>query len=350
MRISFSLIIFGALLLCACDDTSQHGKAAAAPPFVRTTAVTGDAGAALGLSGTVRARVESPLAFQVGGRITKRRVDAGQSVRAGQPLFELDTRDLEQQVRAAEADLAAAKAALATADADLERQRQLQTKNFISTQAVERAQLLRQEAASRHSAALARQAQARNGLDYGALVAPAAGILIDVSGEPGQVVMAGQPVALLAQSVEREIEVSFPDNAAPPRSGEALTAEGKRLPLKLREVAGAVDPQSRTRRARYTVLAQQESLVLGAVLRARFATKGSDNNAVTVPLGAVDERGKGARVWLAKSGVVQPVAVTVLKIDGETAQVSGPLTTDDQVVALGTHLLTENMKVRELPR
>jgi multidrug efflux pump subunit AcrA (membrane-fusion protein) len=71
---------------------------------VRTTTIEPALGAAQGLSGTVRARVEAPLAFQVGGRILARRVDAGQTVRAGQVLFELDPADLEQAVRAAEAD------------------------------------------------------------------------------------------------------------------------------------------------------------------------------------------------------------------------------------------------------
>ncbi len=38
------------------------------------------------------------------------------------------------------------------------------------------------------------------------------------------------------------------------------------------------------------------------------------------------------------------------RIDGELAQVRGVLATGDSVVALGTHLLTEGMKVRELAR
>ncbi|HQR54492.1 MAG TPA: biotin/lipoyl-binding protein [Burkholderiaceae bacterium] len=66
----------------------------------------------------MRARVEAPLAFQVGGRIVARRADAGQAVGAGQVLFELDPSDLDQAVRAAEADVAAADTAWRTAQAD----------------------------------------------------------------------------------------------------------------------------------------------------------------------------------------------------------------------------------------
>ena len=348
MRISSLLLAVCVLLLTACNETPEPKTAAAPPPLVKTVAVRGGSGATLGLSGTVRARVESPLAFQVGGRIARRFSDAGQAVRAGQVLFELDTRDLAQSVGAAEADLAAANAALATAEADLTRHRQLERQNFVSAQALERAELARREAQTRRDAATAHLEQARNALGYGRLQAPAAGMLIDVTGEAGQVVAAGQSVALLAQAEEREIEVYFPEGVTPPERGEVVATDGANLPLRLRETAGAVDPQGRTRRARYTVLDPSQALVLGAVLRTRFAAQDADASDFTVPIGALDERGQRPRVWRLREGRVEPVAVSVLALDGETARIRGPLTAGDRVVALGTHLLSENMSVREL--
>lgn len=338
------------MAMAGCNDTSEHKAEAALPPYVKTAAVGGGPGSTLGLSGTVRARVESPLAFQVGGRIARRSVDAGQSVKSGQVLFELDKRDLEQAARSAEADLASASSALATAEADLARNRKLEEQNFISTQAVERAQLVRHEAQSRRDAAAARLAQARNALGYGRLQAPEAGVLIDVTGEPGQVVVAGQTVAMLAQATEREIEVHFPEGTTPPETGEIVAADGTTTPLKLRETAGAVDPLGHTRRARYTVLARRDSLVLGSVLRARFAGQPAGGADFSVPIAAIDERGQGPRVWRVKDGLAAPVPVSVLTMDGQTARIRGPLSASDRVVALGTHLLTANMKVREIGR
>ncbi|MNQ23936.1 Multidrug resistance protein MdtA precursor [compost metagenome] len=348
MRVSPLLLAVCVLFLTACNDTPEPAATAALPPFVKTVTVRTGAGTTLGLSGTVRARVESPLAFQVGGRIARRAVDAGQAVRAGQVLFELDTRDLAQSVGAAEADLAAANAALATAESDLARHRQLETQNFVSAQALERAELARREAQTRRDAATARLEQARNALGYGRLQAPAAGVLIDVTGEAGQVVAAGQAVALLAQAEEREIEVYFPEDVTPPEHGEVVADDGANLPLRLRETAGAVDPQGRTRRARYTVLEQPAALVLGAVLRTRFVAQDADASDFAVPIGALDERGQGPRVWRLREGRVVPVAVSVLALDGETARIRGPLAAGDRVVALGAHLLSEDMPVREL--
>lgn len=347
MRFLMLSLMLGACALAGCERAAAPQQDRP-PPFVKTIAVHTSSEGQLGLSGTVRARVETPLAFQVGGQIAARRVDAGHRVAPGQALFELDRRDLEQGVRAAAADLAAADAALATALADLARNRVLQQQRFTSAQALERFELAQREAQTRRDAAAARLAQARNALGYGQLLAPAAGVLIDVIGERGQVVSAGQMVATLAQDGERELELHFPQGVLPPASGDAVLADGTTLPLRLREIAGAVDPQGRTRRARYTVQAPQEALVLGMVLRARFAAMAQEAGEFAVPLGALNERGEGPRLWRVEEGRVRAVPVTVLGTDGETARVRGPLAAGDRIVALGTHLLGEGMAVREL--
>lgn len=351
MRLPAAVVVI-LLGVAACDSRSPPPSPAESP-WVRTAAVTGAAGTGFGASGIVRARIESPLSFQVSGRIAARLVDAGQAVRAGQPLLRLDERDLEQAVQAASAALAAAEAALATAESDLARNRELQRQGFISAQAVDRAELQRREAQSRREAAAARLTQAKNARAYALLSSPAAGVLVDVTGEPGQVVAPGQPVAVLAQGTQREIEVFFPEQVPPPARGEALLADGRALALALREVAAAVDPQGRTRRARYTVTEGAEALVLGSVVRTRFALAAPPTGAVpvfTVPIGALDERGGGARLWRVREGQVAAVPVQVLAVDSEHVQVAGPLVEGDRVVALGTHLLRDGMAVRELPR
>lgn len=338
------------MLLAACQQEETSTIAEKLPPFVKTVAVRTAVAGEIRLSGTVRARNETPLAFQVGGRVVQRLVDAGERVTAGQVLFELDPHDLQQGVRAAEADLAAADTAVATAAAELLRAQQLQARNFTSAQALERFELSQREAQTRREAAAARLVQARNALSYARLKAPADGVLVDVVGEPGQVVAVGQQLALLARAGERELEVNFAGGTPPPSMGWAVLGDGTELSLSLRETAGAVEPQGRTLRARYTVLGAQQELVLGEVLRARFAGQEGIQGEFVVPLGAINERGAGAQVWRVRDGVVTPVAVTMLSSDGETANIRGELGEGDQIVALGTHLLIDGMAVRELGR
>lgn len=343
-----ALLALVCVAISGCGGGEEPSAGGGDAPFVRTAAVASADAGVLGLTGTVRARYETPVAFQVGGRIRARRVDAGQAVRAGQVLFELDARDLEQASQAAQADVAAAEAALATARAELGRVRQLKDKNFVSAQALDRSELAEREARTRLDAARARLTQARNALGYARLSAATAGVLVEVSGEPGQVVETGQAVATLARDGEREIEVFFPDAARPPAAGQLVRADGTPLPLRLREVSGAVDPQSRTWRARYSVLTGGDALALGSVVRAAFAMPGGDEQALSVPIAALDERGEGPRVWQVMDGRAQPVAVEILALDAEAARVRGDLKAGDKVIALGTHLLTPGMAVREL--
>lgn len=344
-------VLFSSLLLAACQRPAE----APAPddgPIVQTAPVVAAGGGALGMSGTVRARVESPLAFQVGGRIVARRVDAGEAVAAGQVLFGLDPVDLEQAVRAAEADAAAADAAWRTAQADVARVRDLQANAFVSKQALDRAELTQREARSRLDAATARLAQARNARAYAQLRSPAAGVLVEVAGQTGQVVAAGQPVAVLAQQGAREIEVQLPDGLPPPAQGEAMLTGGARVALQLREAAPAVDPLGRTRRARYSAPELPAAQALGSVISVRFTTPGSAGPAPLwqVPVGALDERGQGPRVWRVREGRLEPVPVAVVSVEDRSATVSAPLQAGERVVALGTHLLKDGMTVRERTR
>lgn len=325
-------------------------EAPALPPLVKTVALSPVQAPVSGLSGTVRARVESPLAFQVGGRIAMRRVDAGQGVSAGQVLFELDKRDLDAHLQAAQADAAAAEAALALAEAELKRGEQLQQSQFISSQALERAQLARREALTRRDAAAARLRQSANTQGYGSLRAPAAGVLMEVTAQAGQVVAPGQTVAVLAQQGEREIEVFFPDNTTPAAAGRAWLPQGP-VPLRLREAAASVDPLGRTRRARYTIQAPVGTLLLGALVRTEFQHAAAGTPAAmgwTVPIGALDERGQGPRIWLVQGSIAQPRAVKVIALDAEQARIAVDLPANSRIVALGTHLLQDGMAVREL--
>ncbi|MAK55436.1 MAG: efflux transporter periplasmic adaptor subunit [Pusillimonas sp.] len=335
-----------ALLLTGCNNAAPPTTQSNAP-IVKPWALKTNQQSSLSLSGTVRARTETPLAFQVGGRISERLVDAGQSVDEGQTLFTLDPRDFREQAQGAQADLAAANAALRIAQADLARHQELLQHNAVSKQAAEQAELMLREARARREVAQTRLSQAENALDYAQLTAPAKGVLIEVNGQEGQVVTSGFAIAQLAHAGEREVEVYFPEGLAPPETG-TLALEQQALRLTLRETAGAVDPQSRTLRARYALSgnnANTPKLQLGSVVRAQFNAPMNETSFI-VPLGAINERGNGPHVWRIQNETVSPVPVSIIKIESETALVKGPLEEGEQVVAIGTHLLQNNMAVR----
>lgn len=304
------------------------------------------------LSGTVRARFETPVSFQVDGRILERLVDAGDGVESGEVLFRLDPRDFAQAVSVAGADLAAALAELETAAAETRRNRDLLAREFISEQVFERVQLAEKSARERADAARARLEQARNRLGYAELEAGHPGTLIEVTGEPGQVVAAGQPVGVIAQDGQSEVEVFLPERFGIPQAGRVVQGSRVLATLALREAAGAADDATRTWKARYTIVEGAAPLRLGAVVKVALdageASGGKGAGVLEVPVGAINERGNGPQVWVIRSGRAEPVRVSLLDVDDENARITADLEPGTQVIALGTHLLQSGMPVRAL--
>ena len=128
-----------------------------------------------------------------------------------------------------------------------------------------------------------------------------------------------------------------------------MASGGKAVDIGLREVAGAADPASLTWRARYR-LEEGGVFTLGSVVRVRFREATQSDHVFDVPIGALDERAGGPRVWRVMDGKAQPLPVTVVSLGEETARIAADLDADARVVAFGTHLLTPGMAVREQRR
>ncbi|GAB2711058.1 efflux RND transporter periplasmic adaptor subunit [Halomonas garicola] len=344
-----------ALLLAGCGDATTNGGDAAVRR-VKTAPVAAVTAPVIRLTGVVRARYETPQAFRVSGQIVTRRVDSGQRVAQGDVLFTLDDSDLRQSLTAAQAELASASASAAVAQSDLARDRKLFERDYLSRQAFDRAKLSAKQSDTEQAAARTRVEQAKTALEHAALRAEADGLLTRVSGEPGQVVDAGHPVARLAKAGPREVEVAFPSDVRPPATGELLL-DDRRIALERREVSGSVDPASRTWQARYRLADElPEAVGLGEVVKTRFetaaarlATASDSPRLYRVPVAAVDERGEGAQVWHLVDGKARALNVSVARVGRDRALISGEALEEGMaVIALGTHLLSPGMPVRAL--
>src|SRR5688572_23106811 len=98
------------LILAACHDASSSTDPRTQPPLVRIEAAKISVQSERSFTGIVAARVQSDLGFRVPGKVLERLVDAGQSVKLGQPLMRIDPTDLRLAMRAHEEAVAAAKA------------------------------------------------------------------------------------------------------------------------------------------------------------------------------------------------------------------------------------------------
>lgn len=342
-----------ALVLAAC------GQRAEAPQPVRAvrTLVVGEAGgtSARQYAGEVRARVESQLGFRVPGKVVRRLVNLGDTVRAGQPLAELDPADLRLGAQAARAGLAAAQAQASQAEANLKRFNELRQQGFISE-----AQLDTYETAARAARAQLDQARAQAGVQvnqagYAALVAPAAGVVTSVSLEAGQVVAAGMPVVTVAHDGPRDVVFSVPEDvvdAARQLKGKSGVLAVRRwgtsdwLPVTVREVAAAADPMARTFQIKADLAGAP--FALGQTATVRIQAPARAVNGLHVPLHAVAEQDGRSVVWVLdpKAMTVQPVPVMLGDILGNVALVAQGLKAGQEIVTAGVHVLQPGQKVR----
>ncbi|WP_298953798.1 efflux RND transporter periplasmic adaptor subunit [uncultured Methylobacterium sp.] len=342
----------GGLALAGCSPAET--AATPEPPLVQTVEVAPGAGAVARYTGVIRARTESNLGFRVGGKIFERLVDPGQHVARGQPLMRLDRTDFTLALNAARSSVEAARAQMVKARADEERSRKLVGEGWTSRQTYDQNKAAADAAAAQFAAAEAQASQIENQAGYSELQADADGVVMEVPGEPGQVVAAGQTVVRLARDGAREAEVFLPEASRRLATGTAsatLYAAGEATyPARLRELSATADPVTRTYRARYILSGGGEDAALGATvtLRLRPAEDGRAA-ALSVPLGALFDAGHGSAVWKldAATGTVVAQAVAVARLSEESAEVASGLRPGDRIVALGAHLLKPGQAVRQ---
>jgi len=303
-------------------------------------------------SAEVKARVESRLGFRVAGKITKRQVDLGQHVKAGQVLAQLDPQDYRLAAEAARAQSAAALTNRDLASADLKRYRELKEQNFISGAELERRETTYKAAQAQLEQAQAQLSSQGNQASYTTLVADVSGVVTAVEAEPGQVVTAGMTVVRIAQDGPRDVVFAVPeDRAGFVKVGSPVTVRGwandSEQEGTVREVAASADPVTRTYSVKVAIDAA-DAPALGATVYARPKSLARSGTAVIkLPTSALRQEGQGSAVWVLDkaSMTVRSQPVQLATADGNEAVVAGGLTPGMLVVAAGVHVLSPNQKV-----
>ena len=112
------------------------------------------------VEGVVEAERQSTLAAQVAGRVVARPVKAGDAVKSGQLLVQIDPRSAAQAEAASQSQVREAQANLANAKAKFERSKELAKQKFISQAALDQSEAAYKSAQARVSALLAGAGQA----------------------------------------------------------------------------------------------------------------------------------------------------------------------------------------------
>jgi RND family efflux transporter MFP subunit len=351
INLRYSALVIPALVvsLAGCSHKRELDPRTE-PELVRIVAVGSSSGADRAFTGVVSARVETDLGFRVSGKVTKRLVETGQFVRAGQLLMTIDRTDYVHAITARAETVAAAKAKAMQASADEARYRGLVKSGAVSASVYDQIKAASDAAQAELAAAKALEQVARDEDAYSQLVADADGIVIETLAEPGQVVAAGQTVAKLAHSGPREAAVNLPETLRPALGSTAfatLYGSTTSVPVRLRQLSNAADPQTRTFEARYVLEGTVANAPLGATVTVHLSgNAGTDT--LQVPASSVVDLGKGPGVWVLNqpTSTVSFQHVQVRQLDEELATISGSLRPGQEVVALGVHLLHDGEHVR----
>ena len=279
------------------------------------------------------------------------RVDVGDAVQAGQPLATLAS----AAVGETQGQLSAAAARVKAAQAEVARQRTLVDKGITPAKALEAAQA--ELAAAQGQLSAARAALGASGASASGsggrytLAAPFAGTVVARDAVAGRSAAPGQVLLQVADLSRLWAQLDVPEaDAGQVRAGQAveLVLEGVRgapRQAAVTRVAAAVDPATRTVRARVELPNPDGALKAGTFVRARIRVEG-EHEALLVPADAV-QRAEGTPLVFVRQGpgLYRPVKVELGHASGGQVEVLSGLDAGAEVVTTGAFLLkTEILK------
>jgi membrane fusion protein, multidrug efflux system len=344
-----NVVILVILMLIGC---SKHAEPPVPPrPALVMRVGVGEDGKAMVLVGEVKSRYESNQGFRISGKIVERKVEVGATVKKGQVLARLDAVDANLNVDSALADVRAAEASYELAKAEVERQRKLVEKKFISQSALDLKEADLKTTAAKVEQAKARAATTGNQSRYTTLVADRDGVVTQIHAEPGQVVQAGEIVAQIADTKQKEVLVSVPESRMKTikvgdKVGVKLWADReKTYPGAVREIAPAANSATRTFDLRISILDADEAVRLGMTAGVKFAE--DTDKVIVVPMNALTQINGKNVVWVIdQQGIANPREVTTGAYSETGVVVSNGLAQGEMIAIAGVHTLTKGQKVQ----
>jgi RND family efflux transporter MFP subunit len=300
-------------------------------------------------SGTIQARVQADLACRVGGKIVARKVDVGTVVKRGQALMQLDPQDLQLAQAQASAGLKAAESNRDLAQAELKRYQDLRDRNFVSQAVLDAKQTAYKSAQASFEQARASHRNQLNQTSYSVLVADVDGVVTSVDAEVGQVVAAGNPVVRVAQSGEKEIAISIPEDKVDTLRKisdvrvRIWANPNSALPGKLRELSPIADPATRTYSAKIALPNAPSDVRLGMSAYVAFVGK-TAQHVIKVPLTALFKDNNGTAVWVVENGTVRLAPVQIAAVAGNDLLIGAGVAPGQTIVTAGANLIKAGQK------
>jgi len=311
--------------------------------------------------GTVQTIASVAVKSRLDGFIDKVLVQDGQFVKAGDVMFQLDSRAAQAQVDQATATLARDQAQLANAERDVGRYKSLVSKDFVSRQQYDTSTTTATALQATVQADQAQLANAKILLSYYTIVAPFDGRVGMIAIKRGNSIKANDvPLATVNQIQPIYVSFALPQHDLPelrtamaegPVMVHVLAQGDKGEPVegKVAFFDNAIDTTSGTIGVRASFANEHQRLWPGQFVNVSVLVR-MDPDALVVPPTAVQVGQQGSYVFVVKSdNKAETRVVTVDRTVAGQAVISKGLTAGETVVIDGQLRLTEGTPVRILP-
>jgi RND family efflux transporter MFP subunit len=364
----------------AASEKEKHALPMVNTVRVRRAASTSE----LVLPGNIQAITDAPIYARADGYVLRRYVDIGDRVKAGQILAEIETPDLDQQVRQARASLLQARSALAQAEANLvqakstehlaqltvERWKVLVARGVLARQDGDQKQADFEVAVANRKAQEANVSAAQSNVSaaeanlgrlldlqgFEKITAPFSGLITARNFDVGALVasgsVSGHELFHMAQIEVVRIFVDVPQSYAPfIHTGLAAEVTVQQLPNrvfagKVTRTSESLDPNTRTLLTEVDVPNPASSLLPGMYARVTLRSVSAEPP-LLVPGDALVARANGIRVAVVDDdGVVHFQKVLVGRDYGTETEVLSGLQGGEQVIINPTDDVREGAKVK----
>lgn len=348
------LLLFVFLTSCSEKPVEKKG----APPTLITT--TQAKAVALEVSertlGSLEAVNDPKISAEIAGKIVKISVRAGEMVKKGQLLAQIDPSDAAHQVEADRGEVARLNALLVQQERVVARQTELVQKNFISKNALDDVSAQRDALKNQLASAQARAGLSHNNVSKTKVSAPFDGVVEEQLVAAGDYIKLGDPMFKLVSNAKLRAHLPFPESAAPrlkvgmPVRISSPLAPGSVIEGVVEDIRPTVSEGNRA----IDVIARLNNpgeLKGGGSVDAAVVS-GQKEQAIVVPEQSVVLRPAGKVVYLIAEGKAKQQVVQVGSKQRGVIEITGGLSGGETIALDGAGFLSEGaaVNVKEAPK
>jgi RND family efflux transporter MFP subunit len=359
LAVAGAVVIAGLATRHSQAEQLKQTAAERAVPTVSLVAMKDIAGSPMELPARIEAWSRAPIYARVSGYLQAWRVDIGAPVKAGQVLATIETPDLDQDLRQAQAQLAVARSNLALSESTAKRWQSLVAQQAVSKQEADEKQgdfVSKQSTVQALQASVERQQALKR---YTQLVAPFDGVVTARNTDVGALVNAGSGGAagselfvvsdlrrlrVYVQVPQRQLAQIHPGSSArvsvPERPDSAYQA-------KVQSLAQAINAGSGTMLVQLVVDNPKGELLPGAFATVQFDQAAVAGNAVVIPPGALITGRNGTQVAVLDAGNrVRIRKVAIARDLGNAIELGAGVTRADRIIDSPPDGLADGDQVR----